>query len=101
MNELSSGHRKYLRSQAHHLRPVVMVGKHGVTDTLVQSVDEALEAHELIKLKFIEHKTEKPALCAEIGKKTRSHLAGIIGHVAIFYRQHPDQDKRKIMLPMT
>jgi RNA-binding protein len=99
MLELSSSQRKYLRSLAHHLDPVVLVGKQGVTDMLVRSALQALEAHELIKIRFNEFKDQKRVLADEITRRVGGHIAGIIGHVAIVYRPHPDPEKRKIALP--
>lgn len=98
VSTLSAPQRKQLRSLAHHLDPAVLVGKHGVTDTLVKSVDTALDAHELIKVRFNEHKREKKLLTAEIVERTGCELAGIIGHVAILYRQNEDPEKRVVKL---
>ena len=96
MTTLDSSQRKRLRSLAHHLEPIVMVGKGGITDNVIEAADVALEAHELIKVKFIEHKKEKKALAAEIEQRTRSALVGMIGHVAMFYRRQEDDEKRRI-----
>jgi RNA-binding protein len=96
---LTSGQRKFLRSQAHHLEPVVIIGKQGVTDTLLKAVSDALAAHELIKIRFNEFKDEKTALTERIATETGSEIAGTIGHVLILYREHPDEEKRKIVLP--
>lgn len=99
--ELTSSQAKYLRGLAHNLEPVVFVGQKGFTDTLVQSVDASLTAHELIKIKFIDfkEKAQKQELTEQITKATNSALAGLIGHVAIIYRPHPQTEKRKIKLP--
>ena len=99
VQELSSAQRRFLRSEAHRLEPVVLVGKGGATETLVGAVNMALEAHELIKVKFNDFKDQKEALLQEIEEKTGAARCGLIGHVAILYRQHPDADKRKIDLP--
>jgi RNA-binding protein len=99
MPELTGATRKYLRGLAHHLKPLVLVGQKGVTDTLIGAVDEALELHELIKLKFNDFKEQKKSLAKKIEEKTRSEMVGMIGNVAIFYRQQPDKEKRKIQLP--
>ena len=56
MNNLSSTQRSFLRSQAHHLEPVVLIGKNGVSIGTIESVNKALEARELIKIKFREYK---------------------------------------------
>lgn len=96
---MTSADRKHLRSLAHHLKPVAQVGKAGVTDGVIQSVDDALRTGELIKVRFLEHKDEKDPLSNDIARRTRSERVGLIGHVAILYRQHPDPEKRKIQLP--
>lgn len=99
MPPLSSAQRKFLRGLAHHLDPVVLVGKQGVSDMLVRAILEALEAHELIKIRFNEFKNEKKKLTDEIARRTGAEIAGMIGHVAILFRPHPDPEKRKITLP--
>ncbi len=91
--------RKYLHSLAHHLKPVVIIGKNGVSAQLIGSVDLALKDHELIKVKFGEFKEDKKEISAQIAEVTKSELAGIIGNIAIFYKQHPEPEKRKIKLP--
>ena len=96
---LSGSTKKYLRGLAHHLKPVVMVGKNGVTDDLINAVDEALSGSELIKIKFLEFKDEKKLLASEIAERTNSYVIGIVGNIAMMYRQHPDEDKREIVLP--
>ena len=96
---MNSADRKYLRSLAHHLKPVAQVGKAGVTDGVVQSVADALKGGELIKVRFLERKEEKDELSTVIAERTGSERVGIIGHIAILYRQHPDPEKRKIHLP--
>ena len=98
MTELSSGQRKELRSKAHHIDPIVLIGNKGVTESLIRSIDAALETHELIKIRFNEHKEDKKTLTTQIAEETNASVAGFIGHVAILYRQHPTPDKRKIKL---
>ena len=101
MSELKGFQKKYLRGRAHKLQPVVYIGQKGVTDAVCASLTDALNAHELVKVKFVENKEKKAkqAISAELEKKTGAALAGLIGHVAILYRAHPDPDKRKIVLP--
>ena len=99
MNNLSSSQRSYLRSQAHHLEPVVLIGKHGITDGTIKSIDRVLEARELIKIKFREFKDEKLSLSEKIAELTNSQVVGVIGHTVIIFRQNPDSDKRQIHIP--
>ncbi|NIA16479.1 MAG: ribosome assembly RNA-binding protein YhbY [Nitrospiraceae bacterium] len=98
MEELTSAQRKQLRSLAHHLKPVCYIGKSGLTESLKVSVDVALEAHELVKVKYVGCKDQKKELTAQLAEQTQSQLAGIIGHVAILYRQQRDPEKRNIEL---
>ena len=101
MKKLTGIQAKFLRGLAHALKPVVFVGQKGVTQTLIESTEQAFQRHELIKVKFIDfkEKKQKQEIAAVIERKTRSQLAGMIGHIAIFYRQHPDPDKRRIVIP--
>lgn len=97
MKSLTGAQRKHLRGLAHSLRPVIQVGKHGITPELLEAVDEALDSHELIKVKFVDFKEMKKELSGEIAGHTSSEAVGLIGNIAIFYRQQPDEEKRKII----
>lgn len=99
MNELKGADRRYLRKLAHGLQPCVQIGKAGLTPNVLAQVEQNLLAHELIKVRFIDHKDEKKALSAELAAATRSELAGTVGHLAILYRPHPHPEKRRIRLP--
>ena len=101
MKELKGSQKKYLRGLAHNLNPSAFVGQKGITDTLIGEIDQALEASELIKVKFNDYKEKslKNSLINEIAKATQSHIAGMIGHVAILYRQNIDAEKQHIKLP--
>ena len=75
-----------------------IIGNRGVIDSVIDSINTSLTAHELIKIRFNERKKEKKELTAQIAEATESEIAGIIGHVAILYRQHPKESLRKIKL---
>ncbi len=96
MEKLRGSQRKHLRAQAHHLKPIVIIGAKGLTQQLINSVDAALTDHELIKVRFGEFKEDKKKISSRIAQMTKSELVGLIGNVAIFYRQNPDAQKRKI-----
>jgi len=93
--------KKHLRALAHKLKPVVMIGQKGATPALFKSVEAALMAHELIKVRFVEtrEKEQKSRIITEITAQAGCEIAGTIGHTAILYRPHPDPDKRQIVLP--
>ncbi len=99
---LTGAQKKYLRGLAHGLKPVVRVGRNGLTDSLLDSLDQALESHELIKVKVAPsatHRERKRQLAATIEDRLASVQVGAIGHVAIFYRRASDPEKRAIRLP--
>lgn len=100
MANLKGSQRKYLRGLAHGLKPVVFIGKQGVVAGVISAVDEALNTHELIKIRFIDfkEKAQKEELSAKIEKETSSECVGLIGHQSIFYRKHKDPEKRKIKI---
>lgn len=101
MKELKGSQRKYLRGLAHKLNPSAFIGQKGVTPALLEEIEQALDASELIKVKFVDfkEKDQKTELLESIVSSTRSHLAGMVGHVAILYRQNADVEKRSIKLP--
>lgn len=99
MKELSTDQIKKLKSLAHHLKPVVLLGKKGITGSLINAVDMALKDHELIKVKFVDLKEEKRELIPEITVATGAFPVSIIGNVLILYRENPDRpDSGKIRL---
>lgn len=101
MRNLKGFQKKYLRGRAHKLKPTVFIGQRGITENVVRSTDEALNAHELIKVKFIDfkEKRQKAEMSVILSERANCQAVGMIGHVAIFFRAHKDPQKRKIKLP--
>jgi RNA-binding protein len=89
---LDGARRKRLRGLAHGLEPVVQVGRAGVTAAVLESVDAALAAHELIKVRLHEPE-DKRAAARALADGTRSALVGLIGHTVVLYRPHPESPK--------
>lgn len=94
MIELTSKQRKLYEKQAHNLEPIVLIGQGGITDNVIYQVSNALKTHELIKIKFNEYKDDKHEISKLIEEKTDSTLIRIIGNIAIFYKEIPQDDKR-------
>ena len=92
---LNSRQKKILRAKAHDLKPIILVGKSGVTNGCIQSIDEVIESRELIKIKFLEHKDKKKDLSKTICDKTNSEIVGNIGHTIMIFRQNPEKEKQK------
>jgi len=99
--ELKGYQKKYLRALAHKFKPVLLIGQKGITGTVVEATREALDQHELIKIKFIESKdkSEKQQMASELVMHTGANYVGMIGHIAILFKASSDPDKRKITLP--
>ena len=99
MAALKGFQKAYLRGLGHALRPLIHVGKHGVTPALEKQTTLALDHNELIKLRFLDRKGERHELAAGIAGATGAEVAGMIGNTALLYRQQPDVEKRAIKLP--
>lgn len=85
-----------LKSLGQKLDPVVHVGKGGLSESLLATVDQALNDHELIKVKFDALKEQKKVLAPELASKTGSRMVQRVGNVVVLYREHPDPERRKI-----
>lgn len=99
MPGLTQIQRNYLRKLANSIKPTVQLGKQGLTEQIVSKISQELDAHELIKLRFQEYKDEKQALTDTILAETGAELVGLIGNVAILFRQPADPAQRQITLP--
>jgi len=98
MENINSSQRSYLKSQAHHLSPVVIIGKSGLNDGAIDLINKALDKRELIKIKFRDFKDNKRSLSEEITMKTDSILVSIIGHTLIIFKENLDSEKRHLKL---
>jgi RNA-binding protein len=95
---LSNAQKRYLRSLAHDLKPVVLVGAKGVTPTLVAELDQALEQHELLKVKVAaEDRETRDAWIEALVEQSGAALVGRVGHTAVLYRRR--KDKPLVILP--
>jgi RNA-binding protein len=95
---LTSSQKSFLRGKAHHLKPVVIVGQHGLSENVLSEMDQALLAHELIKFKMsAAEREEKKRMIEKICTHTSSELIQTIGNMAILYRRHPK--KPRLVLP--
>jgi RNA-binding protein len=98
MVKLSGSERKYLRGVAHGYQPVVQIGKVGLSENVLAAIEAAIEANELIKVKIAAERAEREALVPVIEERIACECVATVGRMAIFYRQHPDAEKRKISL---
>lgn len=98
MDELTGIQRRKLKSMAHELKPVVQIGKQGLSDQIIAATAAALVAHELIKVKFLDYYDEQRALAEQLADASGAQLVFLIGHIAILYRRNPDPQQRKVHL---
>jgi RNA-binding protein len=88
---MTSKERAELRSQAHHLAATVHVGQHGLTRSLVQSLDDALRTRELVKVQLVRNAevTAKKA-ANELAEAVDAEVVQVIGRTTTLYRFNPD-----------
>jgi len=99
MAKLTGARRKHLRGVAHGYKPLVQIGKEGLTDNVLRTIDEAITAHELIKVKMTGDRDEREQLTPIIEDRLGCECVGSIGRIAILYRENPDPEKRRITIP--
>lgn len=91
--------RSELKKMAQEIRPAVMIGKEEVTGTVLSSIDDYLNAHELIKVQIQDGALLDPKETAnEIAEELGADFVQAIGKRFVLYRQAADPDKRKIIL---
>lgn len=94
---LSNKQKQFLKSLAHPLKPVVLLGQHGLTEGVMAEIETALAHHELIKVKVAtENREQKVLIMDTIAKEAKAIKVQSIGHILVLYR--PSEDK-KITLP--
>lgn len=99
MAELKGSQRQHLRGVAHSYKPLVQIGKEGLSESVIRAIDIALDAHELIKVKIAAERDRREQLAPLIEARLSCECVGTVGRMAILYREHPDPEKRKIAIP--
>lgn len=99
MSDLTPRQRAHLKSLAHPLKPILQIGKEGVTDAVARTVEDAFHTRELLKVKVLE---AAPAGAREVGESLAGGIDGValvqvIGRTVVLYRRHPE--KPSIQLP--
>lgn len=99
MGELTGKQKRFLRAMAHDLKPQIHVGRQGLSEALLAQTEEALEHHELVKVKFVDFKDEKMELAKELEERLDCEVAGKIGHHVLLFRTAREPEHRSIKLP--
>lgn len=91
--QLTGKQNRFLRGLGHSLRPVVMVGKHHLSSDVIEATNDALETHELIKVKIQEGCLEdRRTVAAELADGTDSVVVQVLGKTFLLYRQNEESN---------
>ena len=95
---LTSKQRAHLRSLAHNLKPILQVGVDGVTDAVADSVEEAFNTRELLKVKVLENAPVDvdEAAAALAARIPNAHVPQTIGRVLVLYRPFPEDPEIRL-----
>ncbi|GKV66751.1 MULTISPECIES: ribosome assembly RNA-binding protein YhbY [Sporosarcina] len=95
---LTGKQKRYLRSKAHHLTPLFQIGKSGLTEPILDQIDEALEARELLKVSVLQNcEEDKTEIADTIGAFKGIEVVQTIGSTIVLYRE--SKEKKRIQLP--
>lgn len=98
MEELNNAQVRKLKALAQRMDASLKVGKQGLSEAFIRSLDEELSRHELVKLKFAEFKEQRKELAPQLAERTQSHLVTLLGNVAVLFRRNPDESQRKVAI---
>ncbi|WP_038249704.1 ribosome assembly RNA-binding protein YhbY [Ghiorsea bivora] len=85
---LDNNKKRELKAQAHHLKVIIQVGQHGVSESLIAETNNALNIHELIKVQIqSDDRDERAKAAALLGQQTQAELIHKIGKTFVFYRK--------------
>ncbi len=91
---LSNNQLRHLRGLAHALKPVVMVGQHGLKESIITEVDIALDVHELIKVKIsVGDREARDEIIQQIVDRSSAELVQRIGNMAVLFRRNSENPR--------
>lgn len=95
---LTGKQKRYLRSLAHHEKPLFQVGKNGVTESFTDQFDDILEIRELVKVSVLQNCMEdKDSIVESLISATDAELVQVMGNTIVLYRE--SKDNKEITLP--
>lgn len=91
---LTGSERSKLRAKGNRLEPVVHVGKEGLNQSVIDQMDEALTAHELVKGRVLNNSlTDSRSAAHELASACQADVVQVIGNVFILYRENPEESE--------
>lgn len=95
---LSEHQKKHLRGLGHKLKPVVMIGDAGLSDSLFEEYERTIAHHELIKVKVrVGDRDARDSIIGDLCEKSGAELVQRIGNTALLFRANPEEPK--VLLP--
>ncbi|MFC4618062.1 ribosome assembly RNA-binding protein YhbY [Camelliibacillus cellulosilyticus] len=95
---LSGKQKRFLRKEAHHLKPIFQIGKAGVHETFIKEIADALEARELIKISLLQNAVEDIDTAAvRVATKTHAEIVQILGATITLYKE--SKNNKRLVLP--
>lgn len=88
---MNPANKKKLRAVAHTLKPVVMIGQSGLTTAVLAEIEQALDSHELIKVKIRAERDKRKLISEKICANTGAELIQDIGQITVIYRLSPNK----------
>ena len=93
---LTSKERAALRAEAHHLQALVHVGHHGLTESVIASLDDALRTHELVKVQLGRPvDTSAKQLAGDLADRVGAEVVQVIGKTVTLFRENPELERKK------
>ena len=89
--------KKYLRKLGHQLKPVILIGNSGLSESVLTELSSTINHHELIKVKIkASNRIIRNQIVDEICKKISTQLVTQIGGIALIYKKNPETPKIKL-----
>jgi RNA-binding protein len=89
---ITTKQKQQLKAQAHKLKPIVGIGHQGLTESVINEINRALDDHELIKVRINAERDERKELYAAVCEATGAEALNLIGGIAIIYRKSEDKE---------
>ncbi len=96
MAVLTVAERLALKGRAHQLKPTVMIGNAGLTESVLREIEQTLKLHELIKIRAMAERPEREAILSEICAKLNAEPVQHIGKILVVFKPNPEAHKIEI-----
>jgi len=92
---VNSAQKKQFKTEAHLLKPVLIIGQAGLTESVLKELEITLDTHELIKIKIRAEKEDRNKIRDQIIEESKAELVQSIGQIIVIYRKKPEPKVEK------